>query len=816
MTTAVERAPIDVDSVVAAWTRGDDEAVIATFAGRSEKERRAVAKALFAASVYPDHPAPPPYPYDYRDTVVTALFACGTLTELKRLRSDHQWGKMCNEQTFRVLVDRRPPWVTAWAEWALDRNATPSALAGGTWWLVRKLMRAGVCDPLDTDAYILGMVFGLSDRDYTVRSRWHGNAHLGIPRDDVAMKEWRDRYEGDGRVKLADRLRADPGLLDHEIWRIFEVPGRPSLQLGHLRRDGRDWWIDTFVDLVTRGDIDRDRVLAAAIDALARDISQLQSKWFIALWHALEPTPDERLHFQPQLLHLLTHPVSSIDRFSLDELDLLDQAGVLDVGRFVEDIDGVLLTAPVALAEAAVRMLDRIGRREPDHGIEVGVATASALLHANPKVRARAAKVLDVSPQRDAPQVVDAIERAGFDDAVVHGKSLADAVLAQPAPATPVNAVLDADRDETYAVPPRIAAWRGVLVAYLEEWLRLATKTHHVLGIIDASPGPWRFDTGEPGSLAFVVDALLGEPRLPQWSRKTFLLHLVEPDAEQSSALQAAVAAVTTRYGGLPENVEIEFDDTRFETRVRPYADQMSWGKGGYRGNNVRLALLDPVRNWLPMLQVAYSLQASDAIVAFDAAGLVELQRRTSLSTQRHQYQHFLASMMGTAQLHYTKEGLVDLYEQQLRAVGRYHRVVSSELLVGGEPTGEFAVFGTWNGRNFRKIKQVLWTLDPVQGARFTPPDEPIAAPTGDEHLRPLAELLHEKFGGREVGVWKITEHTHLETRFLGGTHVRPALAMLHREGTIEVTGTARPGTFPNDAQVTFRKCECKLSPFSG
>ncbi|MDE0805542.1 MAG: DUF6493 family protein [Acidimicrobiales bacterium] len=370
--------------------RGDDDAIVEMFRDRKEKERRDVGPELSRLQrEYLGYGRR--VPHEYGDTACAAVFASCTLTEIKHLNVEHTFGTFCNETTLAVLVDRRPAWVTKWAEWALEREARPSGRADGLWVLVRNLIRAGVCEPLDSDAYILGMIFGIGSPRYHIRSRVHGVHSLGIPRDEEAIEKYRDANRS---WSVLGSFLDDPSLLDHEIWRIFEVPGRPSRQLSASSADSRDGWIDAFVTLSAEGRISRQRVLESTLDALARDVTQHQSKWFVALWTALGATRDEGASNQERLLHLLDRSVPAVVQFALRELGQLQKEGRLDAEAFISEIEGPLLTMPVATAKAGLRMLDRVGKAHPELRSDALLATTSALLHDHSKVQDSAIQIL--------------------------------------------------------------------------------------------------------------------------------------------------------------------------------------------------------------------------------------------------------------------------------------------------------------------------------------------------------------------------------------------------------------------------------------
>jgi hypothetical protein len=256
------------------------------------------------------------------------------------------------------------------------------------------------------------MVFDIGSRDYHRRARWQGESWyerdrdsghptvvVVVPPDDAA---WNAAYEAHRDRTVTDDLLADPDLLEHEIWRIFEVPGRPSRQLtapapdetatanGRIERE----WIEAFVTLSDHGRIHRQRVLDSALDALAGDRSAYQAGWFIALWHAAAPTPAERADRQATIVRLVAKPVAKIADFATKEAVLLQQAGTLAASDFIANADGNLLTMPAGTARTTLSILDRIIATDPGNAPAALTAAANGLLHANTRLRAETTKLL--------------------------------------------------------------------------------------------------------------------------------------------------------------------------------------------------------------------------------------------------------------------------------------------------------------------------------------------------------------------------------------------------------------------------------------
>ena len=109
-----------------------------------------------------------------------------------------------------MYADRRPPWLAELADQRLqDQYAGDPLFVGGqggleAWFMARRLVR-------------LGAIARPAIAQYTTRMP------VSLYREQVISGQPRAR-----RVLLhhpLDGLLADPGLLDDEVWRLFEVPG---------------------------------------------------------------------------------------------------------------------------------------------------------------------------------------------------------------------------------------------------------------------------------------------------------------------------------------------------------------------------------------------------------------------------------------------------------------------------------------------------------------------------------------------------------------------------------------------------------------
>lgn len=346
--------PLTFEALESVLAAGDAAAVVACFRGRSERERRAVAPAVLD---WCRHNRPRG---DDRETVLCALLACASLGELRRRRAG-LWGRDYGAAAYQALADRAPPWVASYVDFLLPPRA--EGWWDPPWWFCRQLVRAGLCPRPDGDDYVRAM----------------------IPYGDGVL-----------RARQAERVRAllrdDPDLLEHEVWRLFEVEGR--LSPGYSLTSDGPGWLDALVGLAGDGTVSRPRLLDAALAALARDFSAYNARWYQELHDALAPTDDELAHRAEAYAALLASQVSTTVGLALAALERLEADEDLDPGLLLAHVAAVLEAAPKVHAERALRLVDRVLRRAPDQR-RAGVRTCCAALgHDHSDVQQRALRVV--------------------------------------------------------------------------------------------------------------------------------------------------------------------------------------------------------------------------------------------------------------------------------------------------------------------------------------------------------------------------------------------------------------------------------------
>lgn len=366
--------PADLQALLEA---NDAEGCIALFAGATEAERRKVASvaaarlravtAGVAARLIPFLPAMPDdllkraalAAAALRDGLRPAQIAVLATASCGALRKFGERAFPPPDDAFAVLADRRPPWLGEWAEAVLSWGGAERRHwgLGARWPLVRRLVRAGLCERPRSSDYINGMIVNLSS--------------------------YADRRS------VLENLRADPGLLDDEVWRIFETePDRGTYSLLPIEPSGSSdhRWDTALVTLAEEGRISRARLLDACLDGLGRDFHDLRARWFGLLHEMLKPTADEQAERVDRYLGLTASRNPSTVTFALKVLSAREQASRLDTQKIVSAVGPVLLARAKGTVLASLGLLDRAAGREPGVRTRAASVALGALAHESPTV----------------------------------------------------------------------------------------------------------------------------------------------------------------------------------------------------------------------------------------------------------------------------------------------------------------------------------------------------------------------------------------------------------------------------------------------
>lgn len=354
---------------------GDKQKCVEFFRGLSERERRALApeclkwhnslkRQRFIES--------PPGTFSMNPLLPAAeiaRFATATLSEMGRSIRD----VLPEAKTaFEMLDDRRPDWIDELVARLLDTE-----YYWHHWSLVRRLVCAGLARRPVHPHYYLGMIGGLAS--------WFGREEFTIER----------------------ALLNDLELLKHEVWGLFEHEGGGENSLANYDRFSRGPnWADTLRSLMTQGKLDRRRLYAATMAALARDFNAYRAKWFLDFHDSLEPTAQERSANAEQYVRLLGATAPNVVSWAFQQVSELAREGVVEGPALAAACQPVLRAKHKGLPLEALRILREIATQHPGKRVLVAETALAGLGHEHKDVQCAALDLLEWCREALAPEFV--------------------------------------------------------------------------------------------------------------------------------------------------------------------------------------------------------------------------------------------------------------------------------------------------------------------------------------------------------------------------------------------------------------------------
>jgi len=157
---------------------------------------------------------------------------------------------------------------------------------------------------------------------------------------------------------IYDDLKADStGLLEEEVWRLFETEGAGEASLATHDKyspDARNWSA-AFARLCAEGQLPRGRLLDASLAALRRDFAAFRAGWFSRFHERLEPTKEERRERAAAYVALISRSVPATVSFAVRALALA--GGVPD--QAIDRLRPALEAKTIATVKAAIKLLPR-------------------------------------------------------------------------------------------------------------------------------------------------------------------------------------------------------------------------------------------------------------------------------------------------------------------------------------------------------------------------------------------------------------------------------------------------------------------------
>lgn len=363
----------------------------------------------------------------------------------------------------------------------------------------------------------------------------------------------------------------------------------------------------------------------------------------------------------------------------------------------------------------------------------------------------------------------------------------------------------------SWPLPEHTKAKHQLLRCYLNAWFPILARSQRNGSVvfIDGFAGPGYYSGGDLGSPLIALDTLVSHNYFDNLSSTEFVFFFVESDKRRFESLKLAIDSYwQKRVGGQPANIRIECINGEFAAVASQIADV---AKGRTAPT---LAFIDPF-GWsgVPMdvIRDLLALDRCEVIFNFmyehvnrfvnDQRPNIALHFTDLFATTNEEHRE-AAELSGGPR----KKFLRDLYARQLKDVCGFTFVRHFEMV---DPTRKrtvyYLMYGTRHTKGLEVMKDAMWEVDPVGGARFSgfAGDQPMLFEP-EANLQPLREALLGEFRSKTVSIEKLEQFV-IERTDYRATQYKGVLQELEKDGLIRcVSARSKRLTYPNGTQLEF------------
>jgi three-Cys-motif partner protein len=345
---------------------------------------------------------------------------------------------------------------------------------------------------------------------------------------------------------------------------------------------------------------------------------------------------------------------------------------------------------------------------------------------------------------------------------------------------------------------PHTHAKHLLLKRYLDRWFPILGNQEKAINYIDGFAGPGEYQSGDEGSPQIAIRAAKAHVQNGSLSPDVEIhFSFVEADPDSADHLKKRLANLQT-----PRSFAIEVVPGEFAQVMSAELDRIN--KNGM-SLAPTFAFVDPFGfSGIPHELMARILRFPKCEVFVNI--MVEFINRFLEHPNEQIVAHF-PQTFGTAEVLKIPERIGDreaailsLYRTQLCRLAKY---VGRFDMHGKRDQKTYSLFfATNHPRGFEKMKEAMWSVDKVDGAKFSDADPGEAYAFELFGFWPLWDLLFDKFQGQRVLMRDLERYVIEKTDFLP-THARSILKECERKGDIAVETVAgykrRAGTFKDD-----------------
>lgn len=355
---------------------------------------------------------------------------------------------------------------------------------------------------------------------------------------------------------------------------------------------------------------------------------------------------------------------------------------------------------------------------------------------------------------------------------------------------------------------PHTQAKHEILQNYLEAWFPILSKYSGRIIYLDGFAGPGTYIGREDGSPVIALRTAASHVLRHRFHGILFIF--IEKEIDRATILKDVLKA---RFPSLPPNLKYEVIGAEFAPTLESTLESLE--KEGAKLAPT-FAFLDPFGfSGFPMNLIGrmMSYDKCEVLITF-MEGFVnrfnDESQKPSLNelyaTDEWQKLHQITDP------EQRRKFLLNLYERQLRDVGRATYVRSFEMIGEHNQPIYYLIFGTKHPKGLEVMKEAMWTVDRRGTYRFSDitdiQQSYLIDYQAESHWVPsAAEMVFSKFRGKTVAKSEIVQFVITETPFL---YRKAILEYLERAVAPKITKVTPPRkraySYPNGCSVTFKQ----------
>ncbi len=189
-----------------------------------------------------------------------------------------------------------------------------------------------------------------------------------------------------------------PVTLEKHIWLIFqhETTINFSDRYYHFDNSKKDFrhWIEALRNCVSKGLINRERILRESLLATSRNFNKTLSGWFVDLFESLEPTQGELLGLQSELINILSSQHSKAVNTALSGIKEIVNCEEFKANIFLDSAPILLSSDTKSVVSKSIVLLEKIIRKNPSCKEMACVQVCQAFVQRDEEIQNKAAKFL--------------------------------------------------------------------------------------------------------------------------------------------------------------------------------------------------------------------------------------------------------------------------------------------------------------------------------------------------------------------------------------------------------------------------------------